>query len=71
MNVKYYEEEDILVMKLSDQPIACAEESNWVIVHFDPADKPVRIEILDASRFLELTGFALPADVKKMFFSPA
>jgi len=40
-------------------------------VHFDADDKPVRIEILDASRFLKLAGFALPAEVKKMFFSPA
>lgn len=71
MNVRYYEDEDILVLKLTDYPIAYAEESNWVIVHFDAKDKPVRIEILDASRFLRATGFALPSNVKEMFFSPA
>ena len=71
MRVKYYEEEDVLVLKLSDNPIAYAEEANLVIVHFDELDAPTRIEILNAKRFLEAEGFALPDNVKEMFFSPA
>ena len=71
MNVRYYEEADILVVKLTDNPIEYAEESNWVIIHFDASDKPVRIEMLDASRFLRLAGMTLPNNIKDMFFSHA
>ncbi|MBI3443303.1 DUF2283 domain-containing protein [Candidatus Woesebacteria bacterium] len=69
MKVKYYKDDDILVMKFSDKPIDYAEESDWVIVHFDKDDKPVRIEILDAKRFLTQTNKALPVEVKKEYFS--
>ena len=71
MKVNYYEEEDILVVKLTDYPIAYAEESNWVVIHFDAGNQPVRIEILDASRFFRLAGVALPTRVKELFFSTA
>ncbi len=69
MKVKYYKEDDILVVKLSNKPINYAEESNWVIVHFDENKEPVRIEILDASRFLKEQGKALPKEVKEKFFT--
>jgi hypothetical protein len=71
MKLKYYKEDDIMVMKLSDKPIDYAEESNWVIVHFDVNDKPVRIEILDANRFLTQVCKALPKEVKREFFATA
>jgi hypothetical protein len=38
-------------------------------VHFDEKDEPVRIEILDAKRFLQKAGFVLPNKVKEKFFS--
>lgn len=68
MKVKYYKKDDILVLKLSDKPIDYAEESNWVIVHFDKNKEPVRIEILDASRFLKEEGKVLPREVKDKYF---
>ena len=68
MKVKYYKEDDILVVKLSDKPIDYAHESNWVIVHFDQNHKPVRIEILDAQRFLSEESKALPFDIKEKYF---
>lgn len=34
MKVKYYKEDDIFVLKLSDKPIDYAGESNWIIVYF-------------------------------------
>lgn len=71
MKVNYYEEDDILVVKLSDNPITYAEESNLVVIHFDEDDTPTRIEILDAQRFFELEGFALPSNLRKKYFSPA
>lgn len=70
MRVKYYEEEDVLVLKLSDNPIAYAEEANLVVIHFDEKNSPTRIEILNAKRILEAEGFALPGNIKEMFFSP-
>lgn len=69
MKLKYYKEDEILVMKFSNKPIDYAEESDWVIVHFDKNHKPVRIEILDAKRFLTEAKQALPAEIKKEYFS--
>ena len=71
MKVKYYKKDDILVLKLSDKPIDYAEESNWVIVHFDKNEEPVRIEILDASRFLKEEGKVLPQEIKNKYFVQA
>lgn len=69
MKLKYYNEDDILVMKLSNEPIDYAEESNWVIVHFDKKNKPVRIEILDATRFLKEQRQILPKAIIQKYFS--
>lgn len=69
MKLKYYKEDDILVIKLSNKPIDYAEESNWVVVHFDKDDKPVRVEILDAKRFLSEESKILPKDIKETYFS--
>lgn len=69
MKVNYYEEDDVLVVKLTDDPIAYAEEANLVVIHFDEMDSPTRIEILDAKRFLELEGFALPSNIREKYFS--
>ncbi|HLB60039.1 MAG TPA: DUF2283 domain-containing protein [Patescibacteria group bacterium] len=56
-------------MKLSDRPIDYAQESNWVIVHFDKENEPVRIEILDARRFLKEEKRVLPLSLQKEYFS--
>ncbi|MBI3955125.1 DUF2283 domain-containing protein, partial [Candidatus Gottesmanbacteria bacterium] len=66
---KYYKEDDILVIKLSKNPIDYAEESDWIIMHYDEKKNPVRIEILDASRFLKEESKALPQVVKRAFFA--
>ena len=71
MKLKYYKDDDILVMKLSDNPIDYAHESNMVIVHFDKNDKPVRLEILDATRFLKEESKALPHQIKQDYFATA
>lgn len=71
MKVKYYKKDDIMVLKLSDKPIDYAEESNWVIVHYDENKEPVRIEILEASRFLKEESRVLPRDIKDKFFVSA
>lgn len=52
MKVKYSREEDILLIEVSDEPIEHAEEVGPIIVHFTKEEKPVLLEILDASEFL-------------------
>ncbi|MFQ6137177.1 MAG: DUF2283 domain-containing protein [Candidatus Hydrothermarchaeales archaeon] len=52
MKVKYSRGEDILLIEVSDEPIEYAEEVGPIIVHFTKAEKPVLLEILDASEFL-------------------
>jgi uncharacterized protein YuzE len=52
MNVRYDREEDILVIKMADEPIDYAEEIGSVIVHFTKDGKAVLFEILDAAEFL-------------------
>ena len=69
MKLTYYDEDDILVMKLSDKPIDYAIETNWVIVHFDQADRPVRIEILDANRFFKEEKKAVPQSILQQYFT--
>jgi uncharacterized protein YuzE len=55
MKVKYSRGEDILLIEVSDEPIEHAEEVGPIIVHFTKDEKPVLLEILDASEFLAET----------------
>jgi len=71
MRVKYYQDDDVLVLKMSNKPIDYAEESDDIVVHFDVKKKPVRIEVLDAHRFLKAQARALPKMVKQEYFLPA
>ena len=52
MRVRYDREEDILMVKVSDESIDYAEKVNSVIIHFTRDKKPVLFEIMDASEFL-------------------
>ena len=49
--VRYSKDVDILMVKVSDEPIAYAEEAERFIVHFSKEDKPVLLEIMDAKEF--------------------
>ncbi len=51
MKMKYNKEEDIMLIEVSSEPIDFAEEMGPIIVHFTEDDKPVLLEILDASEF--------------------
>ncbi len=55
MKVTYEPEDDVLMYEVSDEPIDHAEEMDSVIIHFTKEDKPVLLEILDASKFLSKT----------------
>lgn len=69
MKVKYYKEDDILVIKLSEKPYDYAEMEGNFVVHFSKDRKPVRLEILDASSFLREQSKALPKDLKESVFA--
>ena len=65
MSVKYYSDGDILVVKLSRTPYDYAEKEGDFIVHFSKKNRPVRIEILNASKFIKETTSSLPLSVRK------
>lgn len=69
MNVKYYKDDDILVVHLSDEPIDHAQDSGNTVVHFDREDNLVRIEFLEANQFFKLQNRALPDFIKQEFFA--
>jgi len=52
MKVQYDREDDVLMIHLSRGKIDHAEEVDGVIIHFSSKDRPLLLEILDASRFL-------------------
>lgn len=52
MKVQYNREDDVLMIHLSEDKIDHAEQTDGVIVHFSPEDRPVLLEVLDASDFL-------------------
>lgn len=60
MSVKYYQEDDLLVIKYSRKPFKAAEKIGSFLVHYDKNRKPVMVEILNASKLLKETTKALP-----------
>ena len=52
MKIRYDKEEDILIVKVSDEPIDYAEEIGPIIVHFTKEGKTALFEIMDATEFL-------------------
>jgi uncharacterized protein YuzE len=66
MKVSYDRDADVLVIELSDEDIDHAEEVGPLIIHFSKDNKPVLIEILDASEFLaEITKISIKARNKE------
>ena len=49
---RYSKDVDILMVKVSDEPIAYAAEAERFIVHFSKDAKPVLLEIMDAKDFV-------------------
>ncbi|MEG3439022.1 DUF2283 domain-containing protein [Pannus brasiliensis CCIBt3594] len=50
--IRYSKDVDALLIELSDEPIAYAEDEGNVILHYSPDDKLVLVEILDFRHFL-------------------
>ena len=67
MKMSYDRDEDILMVETAPGKIDHAEEMGPIIVHFTKDEKPVVLEILDASEFLSLatksSGKAQPINV--------
>ncbi len=69
MKVKYYKEDDILVMQFSTKPVDDSFEVDGGILEVDMNNEPVAFEILHASQFLASTSKALPKEIKRKFFA--
>ena len=52
MRMAYDREKDILLIEISRKPVDHAEELGPLIVHFSRQNRPVLLEVLDASDFL-------------------
>lgn len=71
MNVKYYKEDDILVITFSKEAVRDSFEAGSAILEVDKNNEPVTLEILNASKFLKEESKALPKEVKKTIFASA
>ncbi len=71
MKIKYYPDGDILVVQLNNELYDHAEMEGNFVVHFTKDKRPVRIEVLEASKFLKEESKALPSELKEKYFTPA
>ncbi|MEK7112831.1 MAG: DUF2283 domain-containing protein [Patescibacteria group bacterium] len=69
MKIKYYKEDDILVVRFSEKSVDDSFEVDNAILEVDKKNEPVALEILNASKFLNLTSKNLPKEVKQKFFA--
>ena len=60
MKARYYPEDDLLVLRMSEKPYQRAEKIGPFIIHYTDDGEPVRLEILHAEQFLRETTGALP-----------
>lgn len=68
MKLKYYKEDDILVMRFSNKPVDDSFEIDSAILEVDKDKEPVSLEILHAADFFNIASRELPDEVKRKFF---
>ncbi|WP_103669283.1 DUF2283 domain-containing protein [Pseudanabaena sp. BC1403] len=56
--ISYSKDVDALLIEISNDAIAYAEEDGQVILHYSPDDKLVVVEILDFRRFMSKESVA-------------
>ncbi len=56
--ISYSKDVDVLLIEISNDAIAYAEEDGQVILHYSPDDKLVLVEILDFRRFMSKESVA-------------
>lgn len=71
MKLKYNQEDDTLLIELSDKKIDDTYEADNMLVHVSDDKEPVLIEIIKASQFFSQESRVLPPKIKKEFFVPA
>ncbi|MEK7521565.1 MAG: DUF2283 domain-containing protein [Patescibacteria group bacterium] len=69
MKIKYYKEDDLLIIELSKKVFQDAEMEGDFIVHYTKKREPVLIEVLNASKFLKATSKAIPKSTKQQIFA--
>jgi uncharacterized protein YuzE len=69
MKAKYYEDADLLSLKISNTPYKYARQEGDVIVHYSENKEPVLIEIVNAAKFLRDTTKQLPKKIRDKLFS--
>ncbi len=69
MKTKYYEDADLLSLRISNTPYKYARQDGDVIVHYSDNKEPVLIEIVDAAKFLKNTTQMLSKRLQKEIFS--
>jgi uncharacterized protein YuzE len=69
MRIKYYKEDDILVVSFSQKAVDDSFEVDNAVLEVDKDNAPVSLEILNASRFLNMTSKNLPKEVKQKYFA--
>ena len=56
--ISYSKDVDALLIEISNDAIAYAEEDGQVILHYSPDDKLVLVEVLDFRRFMSKESVA-------------
>lgn len=69
MELKYYKEDDLLVIKFSDKAVDDSFDADNAILEVDKDNEPVSMEILHASKFFDSMNKTLPEEVKREFFA--
>ena len=69
MKIKYYKDDDILVLRFSEKPVDDSFEVESAILEVDKDNVPVALEILRASKFFNIASKELPKEVKQKFFA--
>ncbi len=68
MKAKYYEDADLLSLRISNTPYKYAKQDGDVIVHYSSNKEPVLIEIVNAAKFVKDTAQMLPKKIQRGFF---
>lgn len=62
---RYDKKDDVLMVWFSKEPVDYAEQEKDIIIHFSKENKPVLMEILDATAFLKETTKTLPSNIRQ------
>ena len=66
---RYDKEDNALMIWFSKEPVDYAKQEKNLIIHFSKDNKPVLMEILDATKFLKDTTKVLPPNIKQQILT--